>query len=145
MFVFYFQKVKIENSSQKIIPVQKEGFLETACPKDRQDGSLLSPWPQAFTVGGVHISKGFPQHHNILGTNRTFLYFKTKHFFSESSWHVLEPTCVLLWWDSVNRRWPHNGQWESKRSGHGTHRWMYTGVPRCKWKQEQSTAKSLLF
>ena len=33
------QKVKIENSSLKFLPVQRVGFLETVCPKDRQDGS----------------------------------------------------------------------------------------------------------
>ena len=35
--------VKIENSSWKTLPVQKEGFQEIAHPKDRQDGSLLGP------------------------------------------------------------------------------------------------------
>ena len=38
------QKANIQNSSQKIMPVQNGGFQETACPKDRQDRSWLSPY-----------------------------------------------------------------------------------------------------
>ena len=40
-FVYYPQKVKIENSSYKFLPVQNGGFQETTSPKDRQDGSWL--------------------------------------------------------------------------------------------------------
>ena len=36
------QKVKIKNSSKKFLPAQG-GFLETACPKERQDRSWLGP------------------------------------------------------------------------------------------------------
>ena len=38
------QKIQFYNSSLKFLPVQKGGFQETACPKDRLDGSWLSPW-----------------------------------------------------------------------------------------------------
>ena len=41
IFGNYPPKVKIENFSWKILPVQKGGFQETTCPKDRQDGSSL--------------------------------------------------------------------------------------------------------
>ena len=44
IFGYYPPKVKIENISQKILPVHKESFQENACPKDRQDGSWLSAW-----------------------------------------------------------------------------------------------------
>ena len=37
------KKVKIANSLQKLLPVSKGGFKETACPKDRQNRSWLSP------------------------------------------------------------------------------------------------------
>ena len=37
------QKVTIVNTS-KFLPVQKGGFQETACPKDRLDGSWLNSW-----------------------------------------------------------------------------------------------------
>ena len=37
---YYPQKIKIENSLEKFLPVQKGGFQETTCPKDRQDGVL---------------------------------------------------------------------------------------------------------
>ena len=39
-FFFNPQKVKIDNSSERILPVHKEGFQETARPKDRQDWVL---------------------------------------------------------------------------------------------------------
>ena len=45
MFGCYPQKVKIENSLWKRLPLpmQKGGFHETACLQDRQDRSWLSP------------------------------------------------------------------------------------------------------
>ena len=36
------KKFKIKNSLKKLLPVQKVGFQETACPENRQDGSWLS-------------------------------------------------------------------------------------------------------
>ena len=44
MFDYYHKKVKIEDSPLKFLPVQKVVFQETACLKDRQDGSWLSTW-----------------------------------------------------------------------------------------------------
>ena len=43
IFGYYPPKVKIEHSSYRFLPVQKGGFQETACPKNRQDGFWLSP------------------------------------------------------------------------------------------------------
>ena len=51
IFVYYPQKVKIENSLKKILPVQKGGFQETTCPKDRQDGSWLSACSKGIHIG----------------------------------------------------------------------------------------------
>ena len=38
IFSYYPQKVKIENSLKKMLSVQKKGFQETACSKDRREG-----------------------------------------------------------------------------------------------------------
>ena len=35
IFGYYTPKVKIEKSSYKFLPVQRGGFCETTCPKDR--------------------------------------------------------------------------------------------------------------
>ena len=43
IFDHYPKKVKIEISSLKFLPVQKIGFQESACSKDRQDRSRPSP------------------------------------------------------------------------------------------------------
>ena len=40
---YWLKKVIIEKLKQKFLPVQKGGFPETACPKDRLDRSWLSP------------------------------------------------------------------------------------------------------
>ena len=45
IFGYYLQKFETGNSGYKFLPLQNEGFQETACPEDRLDGSLLSPCP----------------------------------------------------------------------------------------------------
>ena len=61
----YPKIVKIEISSLKILPVKKEGFHETACPKDRQDRSCyLGPAPTQFPKGSEQGSFTFVKHSN---------------------------------------------------------------------------------
>ena len=42
----FVTKVIIESFSKKLLPVQKEGFQDTTCPKNRLGGSWISPCPQ---------------------------------------------------------------------------------------------------
>ena len=47
------KNVKIENSWQKLLPVQK-CFQESACPEDRLDRSWLGPWVWYILVSDHH-------------------------------------------------------------------------------------------
>ena len=44
------KRSKLKILYRKLLPVQKGGFQEKACPKDLQDGSWLSPWSDMFKM-----------------------------------------------------------------------------------------------